>query len=333
VDSLSAASTALVDATNQLEADIATACANIATDLGTATTNEDIEAACNNAVTAIDAAIAAGGEISVSIQGGHCTVNAEAQASCYASCDVEGECTPGTLDVECDPGELSVECDGSCSVNAVCQGSLNAAANCEGRCEGTCVGTCDGTCVGEDGTAECEGSCDGTCEGTCTGECVIEVEGGIDCGAEARCKGECTGTATAPRCEAVVEGPECEIDASCEAGCEGRATFEAQCTKPKVVVYASAAGAADLVATLEDNYPVIYEAAVLRGEQIKDAAKALAQAVPAVVQAGANSLLCAGYVAANLAGSATAVATASVSMEASFDASFEVSGSVQGSGN
>ena len=129
-NALNDAATGLVAVSKEIKGGLAVACANIATDLGAAdvpdvgdgssVSDEDLTAACNAATASLDAEFQAGVQIIVTVDGGGCEVNAEAQFSCEASCDVEGGCSPGSIDVRCEPGKLSgecsAECSGSCSV-------------------------------------------------------------------------------------------------------------------------------------------------------------------------------------------------------------------------
>ncbi len=331
-EALNTAVNSLVKVTGEIKGSLAVACAGIATDLGGTppdvgngadVSDDDLTAACDAASLAVDAELKAGASVTVAIEGGECTVNAEAQFSCEASCDVNGECTPGSVTASCDPGELSVKCGGSCEVNAVCKGSVEVAANCEGTCSGNCNGTCDGNTT--DGAVKCNGEC----KGTCTGECKITASGGIDCGAEAKCKGGCSGTATLPTCEGEIKPPECKMDADCQAGCDGQAKFEASCTEPKVTVVVTGTANANLGTTLEANLPKVFKAAG-QLELVASAAGDVADAFVSATQAIATAPACVLEFGSDFAGSIAASAEASVSVSVSVEASASVSGKAGG---
>jgi hypothetical protein len=349
---------ALVKVSGEMKASLHAACRAIASDLGempaaaadpTKPTDNEVTTTCNMASAAIKAEIMASGEIAVTIEGGRCTVNAQAQFDCEAKCDVKGECQPGSVEVRCTPGELSVSCMGSCAAMATCQGSAEVAANCQGtcsgtctgmcsgKCSGTCMGTCMGTCNGMNSTGmcagtcegtcmggECQGSCEANCTGKCTGECKLTGSADFDCGAMARCKGECKGTATAPQCEGEVRPPSCMLDADCQAGCEGQASFNATCTPPKVKIIGS--GDATLTTTLEANLPKILDVAA-KAEVAATAAVDVAGAAVDVGVEVAGAAGCAIKFGADFAAKMSAAAEASVSVNVSVMASGSVAGS------
>ncbi|MBI4954475.1 MAG: hypothetical protein HY908_20795 [Myxococcales bacterium] len=328
-EALSNAADALVNVSTSLKASVATACFNIATDLGEAPpadpanyTDDDVTTACNLATAALNAEFSGGANINLVIEGGHCEVNAQAQFNCEASCDVSGSCTPGSIEVQCDPGELSVVCEGSCDVGATCEGSVTVEANCEGSCEGTCNGTCNG--------ANSSAYCAGTCSGTCSGDCVLDtaVQGG--CGGTAKCTGGCTGNYTAPSCTGTLNPPACNIDAECEAGCQGQASLEASCTPPSVSIEVVAAGSANLQSTLEANLPAIWNAFELQGRVAIEAAGTVATTFGGVVTALGSIPACALLFVGDIAGAVTGTVSASASLSVSVSASASVGGSASG---
>ena len=342
--SLQGACTALVDGAGSIKADVALACYNIATDLGDDTLTEpgadvaddEVTTLCNAASASLSVAIEAAGGIEIAINGGGCEVNADAQFSCEASCDVSGGCDPGSIEVRCDPGELSVSCEGSCEANAYCEGSATVEANCEGSCEGTCTGTCEGNCEGTcEGTQSsgscagtCEGKCSAKCTGSCKGSCQLAADASIDCGANVKCKGGCNGTATLPSCEAELEPPSCNIDAECSAGCNGQATITAECTPPSIEIYVD--GHADLVATLETNLPDIFAIFQFKGELMVDAAVEVANLFVDVAGAVVADAGCVLIFGADLVASATGSLAASASVSVSVSASASVGGEASG---
>lgn len=346
VEGLSVSAKALTDLAADIKVDVAGACARLANmDAPTGMpTDAQVTSICNAAKARLDANLTA--SVEVVIVPPVCTVDAQAQFDCEASCQAEAEltCDPPELDVRCDPGELSVQCEGSCNVNAYCEGSatvaVDCAAKCEGECTGTCSGTCKGTCEGMcNGTTGEGGRCDGTCTGTCTGECStdctgsckgscqVKASGGVSCGAMARCKGGCTGTARAPECRANLKPAECEGSASvdCSADCSGSASLKADCSDPSVRIVGIAD--TDIRGDFETALPVIlgvFEKSKLAGEAVVD----LGGDVAAV---GGQVTGCALDLGASVVGEFTAAVTATATATASVSVSFQASASVSGS--
>ena len=338
VSALSDSAAALEDVAASIKVDVVGACARIAgmaAPGGTAPTDDQVTTTCNAATAKINAAIT--GDIRVTVVPPVCTVDAEAQFDCEASCyaEAEVECDPGEVDVRCDPGELSVTCNGTCEVGASCQGSAELAVDCEGKCEGTCSGTCEGKCDGEcsvalgaDGSCSgtCNGNCSAKCDGECKGSCEITATGGVQCEAGARCKGGCDGTATAPKCEANLKPPACEASANvdCSADCKGSASLNAQCTPASIEVVGNLDGT--LEADLKAALPVLLGVtakAELAGSTVADIGRNMGQ-----VSTSFGS--CALELGA-VAGQFTAAASASVKAAASVSVSVEASASVSGS--
>jgi hypothetical protein len=330
---LSAEVSALVTATSDLstratmlQADVAAACEGIVTDLGGTLpaqggdTNAYTQAVCQEAANQIAAQVQAGAEISVAIVPPQCTIDAQAQFDCEASCDVNGACTEGSIETRCEPGELSVVCDGTCEVHGYCEATASAeVVNCEGSCQGVCMGECSGS-------TDATGQCNGTCSGQCQGTCEITGEAAIDCGASARCRGTCTGTATLPECRTELVLPECDIDAECQAGCEGQAQFNATCTEGSVTVVASGDANANLAATLEANLPALVAVAEGFGGLLDGASNLAAQAevvaddlraVPACTVVKLNQILAAVSAAADAAASVQVTVSVSVCVSGS----------------
>ena len=338
INALVDASASLVAVSDDIKTAVGTACVNIAGDLGATGlptgapadfTDDDLTAACDAAVAEIQAEFAAGVSIAVIIEGGGCEVNAQAQFNCEASCDVNGECTPGSIELQCDPGELTGVCEGTCSASATCEGTASVAANCEGQCGGTCNGTCSGACSNGTG-ANCQGKCDGTCSGTCTGECVLDANASINCGANVDCTGGCSVAYTAPSCTGELTPPACNIDAQCEAGCQGQASFEATCTPPSVSIDITGGAGATLQATLEANLPELWNAFKFQGELALQSAADVVTSFGPAVQAVLSTPACLFLNVGDLAGSVSATASASVSLNVSVSASASVGGTASG---
>jgi len=335
MEAFSGAADALVDVAGEMTASAYIACASISTDLGAADaadpakanpTSDDVQTACASASAALDAAISASGGIEIVIEGGKCSIAAEAQLGCEADCQVDASCEGGSVEARCTPGELSVQCEGTCGASGSCQGSAEVKANCEGTCGATCEGTCEGTCSVQDANGNCAGQCDGKCTGTCTGECKLAANANIECGVNVSCKGECTGTATAPKCEAELTPPSCEMDADCQASCDASAKVEAECTPPSIKVVASGTVDATLTTTLEANLPKLLDV-VAKGELAVEAAANIASLGGTIVADMTAAGACAVSMVGDFTAKASAAATASVDVSVSVEASASASGS------
>jgi hypothetical protein len=353
-----------------MKTEVKTACANIATGLGEADTwtakgdtDDAVTTACNAASAKITATLQANAsaQATITVSGGQCSVNANAQFECEGQCKADVSCTEPELSARCDPGQLSAVCDAECKGSATCEGTASVAADCQGTCEAECTGTCSGSCSGTitggcdgmcsgkcDGmatpaggmascagtcegtctkpkaTAMCSGKCEASCKGKCTGNCKLEAMANIKCGAMVSCKGGCTTTYTAPKCEAELTPPMCSGDASCNASCSGRASVQATCTKPTVkVVYAATSD--DLVklkTVLEANLPAIWLAAKTQGDLALKAAVKVKDTGTAAISGAASA---SGKAIACVGAAAKASIAASASVSVSVMASASVS--------
>jgi hypothetical protein len=331
VASLTAASEALIAASDGLKEEVATACYNIASDLDVPDiepvpaeiTDDYVNTICTAAATAINEQVAAATAVDVIVQGGYCTVDAQAQLDCEAECQIEGECDPGSIETRCDPGYLSVECNGACEADAWCEGSVEFEANCNGQCSGMCKGQCGDVATPAEGQ-----ECTGVCNGTCTGECHLAADADLECGASVRCRGGCTTDYQAPRCETTIEEPVCNVDADCNAGCQGQASFEATCTEPEVLVVVTGDVDEDFVSTMTENFPAIYNAFVTYGPTILEQAAAVATAAADVANAAGENALCNFLVtvdtSAALLGSYNAYTSVQVTVDVSVSVGAEV---------
>ncbi len=324
IDALVGATDALEARTLDLEGRVLTACLNIAEDLNgvrptpTGSLDQRVQSACSTASTAIQAA-AASANLSYAITPPVCTVDASAQLSCEATCDVSGSCTPGTVETRCEPGDLSVVCSGTCEANATCEVTATAT---EVLCDGSCEGVCTGSCSGSTNAA---GQCDGVCNGSCSGNCTIRPgSAGVTCGANARCRGGCSVTGSLPECRTELTPPVCDVDADCQAGCEAQGSFSATCQP--ATVQASGTGAATLVATLEENLPVMLEVRdglVALGADaagLVSAAQTVAtrvSGIPACAAASVTEIVAGAQAAAAAAASVQVTVSVSVSVTAS----------------
>jgi len=139
----------------ELEGEVATACGNLAKDLGATDIapkeegpGKKAEAACNAAVAAIGQLKAkASGKLAVEVVPPKCSASMSAMADCAASCDANIK--PGEAKVQCEGGEISGKCEGECKGSC----TVEAGAKCEGTCGGSCEGSCEanfsGSCSGK----------------------------------------------------------------------------------------------------------------------------------------------------------------------------------------
>lgn len=300
--------------------DVARACKNIATDLGTSPLQVTQTAPAARAQAWCDLAAAqmkARGSASVKVVATApvCTVEATAQASCEGKCSGKAECQvkPGTLEARCDPGQISGKCSAECK--GTCEGSATVAVSCGGTCEGTCEGKCDG----QDGTATCAGKCEGKCKGSCKAEAGAEVK------CEADCTGGCTGSYTAPKCKAELTPPsaECNADVDCNASCKASASAKAEC-KPATIKIDGQADL-ELIATLQANLPIFIEIAEVRGQVLLSNLQVLGQVGGKISAKGSGDLGVKG-----VACIVPAITAASLALQ-NVQTSIAVSGSIKGS--
>ena len=366
------ASADLQTVATRIKADVKAACVDMATRLGATDTwtakgdsDDAITEACNQASAKVTEILNANANanLTVSISGGECTVNADVQAQCEASCKADVSCTEPDITVRCDPGKLTGVCSAMCNASATCEGTVEVQAQCSGTCAaqctgscsgscsgtitGGCMGTCEGTCDGVatpaggmancagkcegkcsalSATAMCSGQCSATCKGTCTGRCTLDATSSINCGAMVNCTGGCSVMYTAPKCEGTLKPPMCMGDASCQGSCSGRASLNAQCTPAKATV-SFTGNTADLVklqGAIEANLPKIWVAANTEGKLFVEASAKVVDAGAAAVSAAASF---GGKAFACAGAAAKATATANVSVSVSVMASANVSSS------
>lgn len=340
----------------EVEADVSTACGNLAKDLGATDIEpkeqgpgKKAEAACNAAVAALTSIKAkAKGSLKVEVVPPKCSASMDAMAQCAGSCDasVQG----GKAEVKCSGGDLSGKCDakceGSCTVEAGAQCEGTCGGSCKGTCEGTisgkCEGKCDGNCNGKATTgkaaAKCEGKCEGKCDGpaaeascngTCKGSCSAscEMKGKADC--KGTCSGKCSVEFKEPKCSGTVEPP--KVSAECKANCDAKLSAKVECTPARVMVKlegaADAEAATKLKAAIEKNLPAILKVTLGMKGRLEGAVasvKTSIEGVQAAVQGGGAAAL---KVAGCFAASLKAQADASVSINVSVKASASASGS------
>ncbi|HMJ51718.1 MAG TPA: hypothetical protein VK540_06560 [Polyangiaceae bacterium] len=363
-----------------IKADVKLACVNIAKDLGetdrwsadnadTAISNSGKTGACDVAAGRIDAILTAasadlGANFALQVSGGECTVDAEAQASCEATCQTDVTCTEGSVEVRCPPAELSVQCEGECKAEATCEGRADVETECTGKCEAECAGTCDGELHGKtEGGCEgiCEGKCDsmatgrggmancmGTCEGRCTkphpkamchgkcsskcegkckGKCKIDASASVKCSAGVSCKGGCTGTVSQPKCETEITPPVCKGDTSCQSSCSAHASAKVTCTPQSISLVFNLDPSGDLAklkATIEANLPAVLLTFKTKGQLAQRALQKVAATGQAVVDAS-GKLGGKALACAGTAADASIKASASMSVSVSASASVSTS--------
>jgi hypothetical protein len=338
----------------RLDADLRSACAPIATDLGHDGELRDGKQACKAAAQGIGdvrSKLGANARVSLAVDPPRCSASMQGMADCVASCDANVE--PGSVQVQCEPGKLAGTCGGECTGSC----TLDAAAQCEGTCQGSCTasfeGTCDGACSGQCNGSAIDGAvCNGTCTGRCSagaeGRCGGRCQGSCEISGAARCDGTCRGSCSvqmqSPRCEGAMNPP--EASAECDARCEAHVGASVVCTPARVDLFVSGAADADaaarLAATLKRNLPGVLKVAIGMKDQALGVAaqgKAVAQGVQASVrtlqaapQAGARLTACVGVpFQSAIAAAASIQASVDVSVEVHASASASASGSASGS--
>lgn len=294
-DAVASATAAIAKAGDNMKVAKYAACAAIARDLdvpdapealaeGTVPQDDEVRTTCAMAEDALAAAAEDAGGVSLSLEGGLCTVDAKAQLDCEAACNVKAKCQPSRdIETRCDASELSVRCDGTCAMGSSCEGSAKVPASCEGSCDGTCQGDCSSGCSASADDGTCNGTCDGTCTGTCTGNCRITAEDGVSCGDSAPCNGECKGTGTAPAChQPLDDDPTCESDAACATACAALGASKAECGTAVVHAGVTGSSSSALVSTLEANLPAI-ATVMSQGRMLAEVAMELGPAAEDVV--------------------------------------------------
>jgi hypothetical protein len=335
----------------ELEAEVATACGNLAKDLGAddAAINakeegpgKKAEAACGAAVKLVNEFKAkASGKLVVEAKPPACAASMSAVADCAAKCDANVK--PGSAKVECEGGDISGQCDAKCEGKCTVEAGAACEGSCSGECKGECTaeisGKCDGTCEGKCNGKDTKGKCDGTCEGKCKGKaeasCSGECKGSCSASCTATAKGECKGTCSgkcsvemkAPKCSGEVKPP--EMSAECKANCDAEVKAKLECQPASVFVKiegaADAKAATQLKAALSKNLPAILKVSMgMKGkvEGIAGNVKATLEGVQGAVSGGgAAALKIAGCFATSLKAQADAAVSIDVSVKASASAS------------
>ncbi len=336
----------------EVEADVATACGNLAKDLGASEDEiapkeegpgKKAEAACQAAVAALGKVKAAAkGQIKVDVVPPKCSASMNAMAECAGECDANIE--PGSAKVECEGGEISGSCEGQCQGECTVEAGAECSGACGGTCEGSCEanfsgkcgGNCEGKCDGKDSKGACAGTCEGKCDananGSCGGTCSGKCSASCTAKAQADCKGTCSGGCSVemkePKCSGEVKPP--EMSAECKASCDAKVSGKVECIPARVAVNisgaADASAATKLKAALQANLPAILKVTLGMKGRLEGAVasvKASIEGVQAVVKGGGQAAL---KVGGCLAASLKAQADASVSINVSVQASASASG-------
>jgi hypothetical protein len=359
-------------AVSAMETSLYTACKNIDGDLGVtdtwsakSTLDAQVNEACTQASTKIQAVLAAGGTVQASctlgITPGHCNVSVDVEANCEAQCTGSASCTPPDIRVACQPGDLSVVCDGTCMASATCEGTVTAAATCQGSCSASCSGSCNVTATQP--TVHCEGTCAGNCTGTCNGStvsgaaCAGTCSGRCDAmctytgGVSAHCDGSCSGTCTGDCKIDAMANVMCGANVRCKGGCSTMGTLpqcESDVTPPMCNVdakcQASCQGRAEAQASCTPPAATFDCGASASGDLQKlattlqtnlpailgvlEQAPLALEAAAHVVTTGADVVSAAGSLGAKSLVCATTAASAGLSAQASLTVSVSASASV-----
>ena len=281
-----------------MRAEVASACAAIAADLGASgvpdvsnpatVSDSDVELACELASAQLAlAAQAQTATYQLSIGGDYCAVDADAQLACEAALP-PGGCDPGTMLDRCPPASLVGNCQGGCSGD--CTGT---AAQCAGFCQGRCEGQCSGNCLTATPNGSCNGVCDGVCSGLCHGTCSIEASASVQC--NGLCEGACDSQLSEPLCTDELGAVGCDVDPLCASACAALGAAGASCPPPFIGIGASA-GSADpaFIATVEANLPALRAAtrrAAFLLAAIEAPANLLTAVDPATLGSGCDQLL------------------------------------------
>ena len=281
----------------QIDAELRTACAAIAAELGSKGSFASAPVACQAAVDALKAArgkLAKPARVAVHAHPALCPEAIDDVRECAKRCAGQDQ-TPEATCVGTTVGRCPGTCDGPCEVRApgACEGT------CLGNCDSAFTGTCDGTCKGKcDGievkpTGECKGKCEGACDAVGKGECKGRCSGGCQLHASA-CAGVCAG-----RCSVPVQAPQClgsvklaTTSAECASYCELRAVHRSVCGAAQVDVRVD--GPKDPAALVYTGAVERHLPAVLKVEQqITGRLDALVRAKAAVVD-GLKAITAAG---------------------------------------
>jgi hypothetical protein len=334
----------------KIDADLTTACGNLAKDLGDTGSYKNAQEACHAAMKVmgdVKAKMGASAKIALDVTEPHCGVDVKAYGDCAASCDATVK--PGSVQVKCEGGKLQGSCTGQCegeceaSASAACTGECSGScdADIKGECSGNCAGKCDGKATPAGAGAACAGTCEGKCTGSVKAECHGKCGGSCHMKAAASCQGTCTGHCSvemqAPKCVGKVEPP--QMSAECKAHCDAKVQAHAECTPPhialRIVGSADAKAEATFRAAVEKNLPAILTVAIGTGKHIGE----LLESVKVVGEGGMAAVQAAGDPATVLrlggcvGGPFKGVADAAAGIKANVNVSVSVQASASASGS
>ena len=286
----------------QIEAQLRTACAAMASELGGKGPFVSSQTACQAAIDGLHTTRSKLGpatKIAVRVHPPVCAEAMDTARECAKRCSgedaaPEATCSGATV------GKCPGACDGACELRppSPCEGT------CLGQCESAFTGTCAGTCKGKcDGKAmaqpgECKGKCEGSCDSVGKGECKGRCVGGCQLKASA-CNGVCTG-----KCSVKIEDPRCvgtvKLAAAapgCAAYCDMQAIHRMACGPAQVDARASGArdpaAATAYVSAVEKHLPAILALSQqLKGhmESIDRAKSVVADGLGAIHASGSPAL-------------------------------------------
>ncbi len=287
---------------NQIESELRTECAAMATELGGKGPFVSSQTACQAALDGLRttrAKLGPGTRVAIRVHPAVCPESVEMVQSCAKRCNGD-DAAPAATCSGVTVGKCPGACDGPCEMRPpnTCDGT------CLGKCEsafvGTCAGTCKGKCDGKTLAApgECKGKCDGACDSVGKGECKGKCAGGCQLKASA-CNGVCTGKCSVPsedlRCLGTVKlagtGP------ACAAYCDMQSIHRMTCGAAQVDARAAGAkdgaAAAAYVSAVEKHLPAILNIEQkLKGrmESVTKTKGVVADGLKAINESGSSAL-------------------------------------------
>jgi hypothetical protein len=251
---------------NQIESELRTECAAMATELGGKGPYVSSQTACQAALDGLHttrAKLGPGTKVAIRVHPALCPESVEMVQSCAKRCSGD-DATPTATCSGATAGKCPGACDGACEMRPATTCDGTCLGQCESAFTGTCAGTCKGKCDGKAMAApgECKGKCEGGCDSVGKGECKGKCLGGCQLKASA-CSGVCTGKCSVPledlRCMGTVKlaatGP------ACAAYCDMQSIHRMTCGSAQVDARASgakdAAAATAYVSAVEKHLPAI----------------------------------------------------------------------------
>ena len=287
---------------NQIEAQLRTACAAMASELGSKGPFVSSQTACQAAIDGLRTARSKLGpatKVSLRIHPPLCVESIDTASDCARRCGGD-DAAPAATCVGETGGKCPGTCKGACEMrppgacDGVCQGQCESAFT--GTCAGTCKGKCDGKPTAQSG--ECKGKCEGGCDSIGKGECKGRCFGGCELRGSA-CNGVCLGKCSVKeeelRCLGAVDFAKAAPE--CSAYCGAQAIHRMVCSPAQVDARASgakeAAAAATYVSALEKHLPAVLAISQqLRGriDSIVKAKPVIADSLKAIRESGSPAL-------------------------------------------